>query len=389
MPASDSLEPFRSYTDRHEEWYPDWEARLKEGRKIILLYTTWFGHREWSVVTGRRIYESMDHCPGTSKCLLTYDKRWLNQATALVFHGRDVEDNRKSYFSAAKLRELRKQVPHSQKWVFLSHENPWEDVDVYKPFNGVFNWTATFSRQSDVFVPYREYVPKLTPDMQPRNYAKEKTGLVAWAASNCRSKLRLNYVLQLQKYINVTVYGRCNCFFDQRRNCRHHDDNCKKELSKYKFYLAFENDFCTDYVTEKYWERIEQGVVPIVLGANYDDGLVIPGTYINAYDFDSIQQLAGYLHYLDKNDEAYNKFFAYKAKFKSGDGNIYCKICNKLSSDAAKEHSQVELSDVFSYKNNCGVHRKKAEKIEAEVKESGKRDGSLKPFLKKAQCLFH
>ena len=67
---------------------------LKRGRKIILLYTTWFDHREWVDYSGRRLYERMEQCDKAKNCLLTYDKSWLSKAVAVAFHGRDVEENR-------------------------------------------------------------------------------------------------------------------------------------------------------------------------------------------------------------------------------------------------------------------------------------------------------
>ena len=43
--------------------------------------------------------------------------------------------------------------------------------------------------------------------------------------------------------------------------------DCRVDLvSNYKFYLAFENSMCRDYVTEKYHQYLRQGIVPIVMG---------------------------------------------------------------------------------------------------------------------------
>ena len=378
-------EPFKSYSDKNEAWYQDWHDRFNQGRKIILLYTTWFDHREWSDFTGRRLYERMELCNKAKNCLLTYDKSWITKAMAVVFHGRDVEENRNRYYSAERLHKIRKGVPLAQKWIFLSHENPWKDASHYEPYDGLFNWTATFSRKSDIFVPYNDFVSKMNPGKEQRNYAKEKTGLVAWAVSNCNSRLRLDYVIQLQKYVSVTVYGKCNCYFSTRRYCGHFDKACKDEISKYKFYLAFENDFCHDYVTEKYWERLEQDSVPIVMGSNYE-GLAIPGSYIDVNDFRSIEELANYLLYLDKNDGEYNKFFAYKANFASGGDSLYCRICEKLSSVQATQYSQVALSKVHNYGKNCGINRAKADKFQQQIDASRKGDSVLAAVVKNSWC---
>jgi len=320
--------------------------------------------------------------------LLTYDKSWLKEASGVVFHGRDVEVYRNSYYSARHLREVKRGLPSTQKWIFLSHENPWKDINVYKPYDGVFNWTATFSRKSNVFIPYQRYAIRAKPQKITRNYAREKTGLVAWAVSNCRSKLRLDYARHLQRYINVTVYGNCNCFFLKRRSCKHFDADCNMELSKYKFYLAFENDFCHDYVTEKYWERIRQDVVPVVMGSNYD-GLAIPGSYIDVDDFGSIKELADYLLYLDKNDDEYNKYFAYKRKFTVRSENPYCRICEKLNSEEAKRVSEVILSKEFSYDNNCGIGKVKSAKFQKQIDNVGTDDNLLFLTFTNIWCWFY
>ena len=39
---------------------------------------------------------------------------------------------------------------------------------------------------------------------------------------------------------------------------------CRRETSKYPFFLALENSICNDYVTEKYWHRIYVNSIPIV-----------------------------------------------------------------------------------------------------------------------------
>ena len=378
-------EPFQSYNEKIFSWYSDWNDRRREGRKIILLYTTWFSQQQWGGLTGHELYQRLDRCEVAKNCLLTYDKFWVKKASGVVFHGRDVEDNRNSYYSATHLRDIRNGVPSAQKWIFLSHENPWNDVNVYKPYDGLFNWTATFNRKSNIFIPYQRYVLRKKSHKILRNYAKEKTGLVAWAVSNCGSKIRLEYVRHLQRYVDVTVYGSCNCYFVKRRYCKHFNASCNKELSKFKFYLAFENDFCRDYVTEKYWERIQQDVVPVVMGSNYE-GLAIPGSYIDVNHFGSIKELADYLLYLDRNDDAYNKYFAYKTAYEDGNEDFYCSICEKLNSEEAKQHSQVILSKEFNYINNCGINRGKSAKLQRQIKKALADDSASLSMYNNAKC---
>lgn len=55
----------------------------------------------------------------------------------------------------------------------------------------------------------------------------------------------------------------------------------------YKFYLAFENSLCRDYITEKFYLALLYNVVPVVYGgANYTN-LAPKKSFIDIRDFKS------------------------------------------------------------------------------------------------------
>ena len=56
----------------------------------------------------------------------------------------------------------------------------------------------------------------------------------------------------------------------------------------------------------------EANVIPVVMGGADYTKLAIPGSYINVLDFKSVKQLAEYLHYLNRNDTAYNEYFKWR-----------------------------------------------------------------------------
>ena len=61
---------------------------------------------------------------------------------------------------------------------------------------------------------------------------------------------RLNYAKQLGKFINVDIYGACGAHRCPRTSAA----KCFNLLNQdYKFYLAFENSNCKDYITEKFF----------------------------------------------------------------------------------------------------------------------------------------
>ena len=56
----------------------------------------------------------------------------------------------------------------------------------------------------------------------------------------------------------------------------------------YKFYLAFENSLCRDYVTEKFFNALLFSTVPIVYGgADYEAIGAPPNSYIDVRNFTS------------------------------------------------------------------------------------------------------
>ena len=111
--------------------------------------------------------------------------------------------------------------------------------------------------------------------------------------------------------------------------------DCRAYLGQqYKFYLAFENSLCLDYVTEKFYYSYEHNMVPVVFGwADYSlHGP--PGSYINALDFNSVKDLADHLLFLDRNDDEYMKYFAWRASYGVKLYNLNdmnCIICAAMS----------------------------------------------------------
>ena len=65
----------------------------------------------------------------------------------------------------------------------------------------------------------------------------------------------------IQKRIPVDIYGKCGTLKCERSHNKSNDisgQECFTKLAKdYKFYFAFENVFCADYITEKLFMAAE------------------------------------------------------------------------------------------------------------------------------------
>ena len=82
----------------------------------------------------------------------------------------------------------------------------------------------------------------------------------------------------------------------------------------YKFGFAFENDLRRDYVTEKAYQPLLGGAVPIYWGPP-NAGDFFPGgegSFINALDFAGPRELAEFVWELDQDDERYLAYFAWR-----------------------------------------------------------------------------
>ena len=75
------------------------------------------------------------------------------------------------------------------------------------------------------------------------------------------------YINILKKFISVDILGKCG----EKWNCgeRRIHDQCFDFLNEtYRYYLAFENSLCQDYITEKFFENYKYDIVQVVRGGD-------------------------------------------------------------------------------------------------------------------------
>jgi hypothetical protein len=236
-----------------------------------------------------------------SDCELSDNPERLADADAVIFHVPDLDPR----FALKK--------PRGQIWVAMSKESSTNFPQLDDPaFMQRFDYTMTYRMDSDFPFPYFEsgMLPELVRAPQPKDATAPA---VFFSSSAFNQSRRYGYTLALMQRMEVHSYGKC-----LRNRTLPHDEGAATKLATiahYKFTLAFENSIAHDYVTEKFFEPLRVGSVPVYLGApNVDD--LAPGDrcYINARRFRSPWRLAQYLLWLDANPDEYDTYLAWKQR---------------------------------------------------------------------------
>jgi len=134
----------------------------------------------------------------------------------------------------------------------------------------------------------------------------------------------------------VDIYGRCGNYTCARHRTRVSFGCHETQEQIYKFYLAFENSLCEEYVTEKFYNALKSNMIPIVYGSADYRSIAPPNSFIDVRDFESVSKLAEYLRFLNKNPKEYIKYLEWKNDFEVLDfrttlGRNWCDLCDKVT----------------------------------------------------------
>jgi len=150
--------------------------------------------------------------------------------------------------------------PRHQLWIAQHWESAMHDRINTWLMQRYINWTVSYRRDSTIAISYGKYARTSDADSSQRtiDYSAGKTKHVAWIVSNCHAaNNRLEYAHELAKYIDVDIYGACGSLVCNATG----SESCHNLLAKnYRFFLAFENSNCKDYITEKLYHAALQYV---------------------------------------------------------------------------------------------------------------------------------
>uniref|UniRef100_A0A914XBC0 Fucosyltransferase n=1 Tax=Plectus sambesii TaxID=2011161 RepID=A0A914XBC0_9BILA len=168
---------------------------------------------------------------------------------------------------------------------------------------------------------------------------RRKTKLGLQFVGNCYSESgRESIIRALQRYISIDQFGYC-----VGRQC---DYSCEQRiLPNYRFFIAFENNICRDYVTEKFWS-LKRLIVPIVLRASILDGIAPDDSFIAVDQFQSVAALAAHLEMLSRNETEYLRYFEWTRhyqKIEAPRSEAFCRLCDRLHAPTIKHKSYADL----------------------------------------------
>ncbi|GAM27108.1 hypothetical protein SAMD00019534_102830, partial [Acytostelium subglobosum LB1] len=267
-------------------------------------------------------------CP--VNCQIHDDKSMAPDMDAIIFEPQPFAGFLTEYHT--KLPLFPQKEPNQYYGVFTIEQQHYFPLQVDPGFLQHMDFNMTFRASSQVPITYTcAWGTQFTGGLNSFSKAgmipfTSKLKKVAFMSTNCvegGAAFRTEYIKSLRKVFSVDGLG--SCLHTKDINPKYISYPVFKDLgrsmmmkskimSEYLFGLAFENNNITDYVTEKVYNVILGGTLPIYMGAPNIDEFVPEKSIIKTSDFESPQALAKYLSYLASNESAYNEYFAWKSK---------------------------------------------------------------------------
>lgn len=367
-------------------------STIKIYRHILYYTKYWWTKDDFDFGEGHEPFQ-LTGCP-VHDCVVTAYRDYLpkmNQYDAIFFHGHSDPVSQEDLDDIASWR-----TP-DQLFVIMPMESPVfgssipARKDPFIPdeaFDNFFNRTMSYRWDSDYPRPYGWIVPKDSTEFyahliewmpydrgafldtlptKPASFhaLAKRPKMVAWIASNCEAHNgREKYVEELKKYIQVDVFGKCGEVECSQLYDAHGLDSCTESVRhNYLFYLSFENSFCMDYVTEKFFHRLGSNVLVTLGQANYS-AIAPPHSYLNALDY-TPKELAAELFRLSRDPTEYLSYYWWMDHYRviphdstkgirnKAFGRAMCHLCEELRDKDYSPRSYEDLQGWWNEPAEC------------------------------------
>jgi len=137
---------------------------------------------------------------------------------------------------------------------------------------------------------------------------------------------RMNLVKELMQFFRIDNLGKCmhtehipeGIVLRTGKTAADSLQLKQQALSRYLFHLAFENTIEPGYVTEKVFDALIAGVVPVYFGSTKDCKVLLPSQkaaiFLSDFNYD-MNALGKYLTYLSNNETAYEEHREWRKYF--------------------------------------------------------------------------
>ena len=314
----------------------DWQVKRTTNSSVLVALLYRIDSRPH---TGPRLDSVEDPLTG-DKCEFTYDKTRWDESDVVFFPA-----------NIMKAKKIPKYRPKGQRWVYCTRESFYY-VKPNLEYRHAFNHTMTYHHHADIDFNKGRCLPHENATISMPSLSN-KTRMVAWVTSHCKTQSnRETFVHKLSKYVKVDIYGACGKLKCPKKT------GCQNTLEKYKFYISMENSICNDYVTEKSWNSMTWGAVPLVAGAGSKAyrSVLPPHSYVDLEQFPSAKAVGQFLQMLDKNDTLYNEYFNWRKHYSCGytpKETMSLRACRYLHQTKADGPHQVDIEEFHSDKRTA------------------------------------
>lgn len=319
------------------------------GEKLILFldFPSFYMLDEMAGPAGLSACNSMSPFKQPIRCELTTDARRFNQSDGVVFYSHGLKFMDDFNFTPIKYA--------GQTWTFFAAESPpYSNNQAFSDprLSGKFNSTMTYRTDSEFWHGYMRTERRerpLTPEQRSREEQelrwafRNKTRMAAIFTSHCNTQSdRARYIRQMKRYMDIDVFGDCGYL-----KCDSHAKCDKMLADDYKFYLAFENSFCVDYITEKLLRPMStKRVVSVVRGGADYSKLLPPHSVVDANTFFSSYELTHHLKALAEDEDEWVKMFEWTWHWRVvGPSLPLCPYCYHLIKRNRPKHLYPNILD--------------------------------------------
>jgi glycosyl transferase family 10 (putative fucosyltransferase) len=274
------------------------EAYDSERRLKITFYNRFFGSKP-----------DLSHLEPDKHVTFAFGRSNYFNADAVIFHVPNL------YSSRLGLRQFKfLYKPKGQLWVAWSRESAINYPALDNPaFLRRMDLVMSYRRTSDIWEPYcPPRAEWLKVRSEPIPEKQESAPIVMFQSASANRSGRLEYALAVMNRIRVDSFG----LVLNTRQLEQADTGRGTKLAtirRYKFCLCLENALDVDYVTEKFFDPLLVGTVPVYRGApNVERFSPGDGAFINANEFSGPEALCTYLKDLARDEQAYRRFFKWR-----------------------------------------------------------------------------